>query len=162
METHTHQRISHQSGSSGHGRVGVPIEKDALLRIHPTCHCGGDEARAISGRRGIRNVQRFRAEIDLGKIDGVHWKSGMIRAIDNRDSRSLGCTGSLGCTDGSSLRLQTPRQSNPSRRGEYPMLWANSNRRPSFLGKEPAPSRYLPTSMWGGAEPGCCDGSPDK
>jgi hypothetical protein len=72
MATHADQGLPHKSGSSGYGRVGMPITKYPFLGIYPPFHRGDGEAGSISGRRGIGNVRRFEAEIDLRKIGGVH------------------------------------------------------------------------------------------
>jgi hypothetical protein len=49
----------------------MPSTQDAFLG--KARHRGNGEAGSISGRRGIGNVRQFGAEINLKRIDGVHW-----------------------------------------------------------------------------------------
>jgi hypothetical protein len=72
MATHPDKGFPHQPIAFGHGGVGMPSTKHPFLGIYPTFDCGDGEAGSISGHRGIGNVRRFEAEVNLRKLDGVH------------------------------------------------------------------------------------------
>ena len=75
METHADKGLSHQSSPFGYGRIGMPITEHPFLGIRSARHRGNGEAWSLSGCRGMRIVQRFEAEINLKRTDGVHWES---------------------------------------------------------------------------------------
>jgi len=83
MEAHPDQGFPHQSIAFSHGRIGMQVTADPFLGIHSARPRGDGEAGSISGRFGVGIVRRFRAEINLKKAHGVHWKRGdwMIAAM---------------------------------------------------------------------------------